>query len=80
MFGLRQVASVCVRFMKFLLVNVTIGWLTDLLIFDRLNEAINGLFSSRDELENGAVGIEAEGTAGTSGGVIGRRGALKKMC
>ena len=75
MYGLRSVAAVFVRFLKFMLVNIAFGWLIDLLIFDRLNEAIDGLFASMDKSEDGVVGIETEGTTGGSGGVIERRGS-----
>ena len=75
MFGLRNVASVFGRFFKFMLVNVIFGWLTDLLIFDRLNEAIDSFFTSMDEYGSGVVGVEAEGATGGSSGENGRRGS-----
>ena len=75
MIGIRQIVSFGVRFLKFLLVNVILGWFADIVIFDRVNWAIDYLFSSENGTENGALSVEAEEPAGTSSGQYRQRGA-----
>ena len=75
MYGLRNVAAIFVRFVKFMLVNIAFGWLMDFLIFERVNEAIDSFFTSMDEYGSGVVGVEAEGVTGGSSGENGRRGS-----
>ena len=74
MHGLRGVATIFVRFLKFTLVNIAFGWLIDLLIFDRLNEAIDSFFTSMDEYGSGVVAVEVDGATGGSSGENGQRG------
>ena len=75
MIGIRQIVSFGVRFLKFLLVNVLLGWIADIVIFNRVNQAIDNLFTSEIGTEDGARSIEAEEPAGTSNGQYGQRGA-----
>ena len=75
MIGIKQIVSFGVRFLKFLLVNVFLGWIADIFLFDRINQAIDNLFISENGTENGARSVDAEDIAGTSNGQYGQRGA-----
>ena len=75
MIGIRQLVSFGLRFLNYMLVNVLLGWIADIILFNRINQVIDDLFIGENGTEDGTRGVYTREVTGTSDGQIGQRGA-----
>ena len=72
MIVLKRLVTWGMQFLRYLLVNVLVGGILDVLIFNGVNQLIDDLFSGEDVTEDGTTGADAREDAHTRDGRDGR--------